>query len=172
MKRFILLAAVLLFLGSVTFAVLAAPSDSAFSWWTVDAGGAAATGGDFTFQGTIGQAESSNVSAGERFVLTGGFWSPRRVAAAFSADPTEGVRPLTVQFTNSSTGAFATCSWDFGDGIGASSDCDAPTYTYLEKGTYAVTLRIAGPGGTDTVTRPAYITVHDHTLRLPVILRP
>ena len=36
--------------------------------------------------------------------------------ADFSASPTSGLPPLTVEFTNLSTGDFDTCSWLFGDG--------------------------------------------------------
>ena len=39
------------------------------------------------------------------------------VHAGFTAAPTEGVAPLTVTFTNSSTGDYTASLWDFGDGI-------------------------------------------------------
>jgi PKD repeat protein len=78
------------------------------------------------------------------------------VAADFEGAPTSGERPLTVDFTNLSTGAYSTSVWTFGDG-GSSTSTD-PTYTYTTAGVYTVTLTVNGPGGTDTLTRTSYIT--------------
>ncbi|MEA3439875.1 MAG: PKD domain-containing protein, partial [Chloroflexota bacterium] len=80
--------------------------------------------------------------------------------AEFSATPTSGVAPLDVDFTNTSTGDYDTCSWDFGDG-GMSSECDPPTYTYNTPGTYTVSLTISGGSVEDTETKPDYITVYE-----------
>jgi PKD repeat protein len=41
--------------------------------------------------------------------------SQSNVTAAFTADPTTGVSPLTVNFTDASTGANS-WTWNFGDG--------------------------------------------------------
>jgi PKD repeat protein len=95
------------------------------------------------------------------------------VVADFTAVPTEGVAPLQVQFTNLSTGDYATSLWHFGDGI--SSTQRGPTHTYTTTGTYAVTLTVSGPGGDDTETKAAFITVRqaqeDYYVYLPIILR-
>ena len=80
--------------------------------------------------------------------------------ADFSASPTSGVAPLTVAFTNQSTGDYDTCSWDFGDG-GTSSDCSDPSHDYTSSGVYAVSLTVSGPGGSDTETKAGYITVYE-----------
>jgi PKD repeat protein len=77
--------------------------------------------------------------------------------ASFSADPTTGVSPLLVQFTNSSTGTILSQSWDFGDG-GASIDF-APSHQYQNSGVYSVTLALLGPSGVDTLRLTDYITV-------------
>ena len=71
--------------------------------------------------------------------------------AAFVPDLTQGCQPLTVQFTNSSTGTWTDCTWDFGDS-GTSSVCD-PTYTYADAGIYSVALSISTGGicGNDTI---------------------
>ncbi len=81
-------------------------------------------------------------------------------AANFSADPTSGVAPLTVLFSNLSNGAYDTCLWTLGDG-GASSECAGPSHTYQDPGVYTVTLDIDGAGGPDQVTRSSYITVYE-----------
>ncbi len=68
--------------------------------------------------------------------------------AAFTSDMTFGTAPLTVQFTDQSTGNIDAFIWDFGDG-GTSTEPD-PAYTYTEPGTYAVMLTVTGPGGSNS----------------------
>ncbi len=77
--------------------------------------------------------------------------------ADFSAAPTTGTAPLTVQFTDASTNAPTAWSWNFGDG--GTSDQQHPSHTYNEPGTYTVALTVTNPGGSDTLTRAGYITV-------------
>jgi PKD repeat protein len=89
----------------------------------------------------------------------GNLYIARPVQAAFTASPTIGVAPLTVVFTNTSTGDYDTCAWTFGDG-GTSSDCNDPSYTYNSGGVYTVTLTVSGSGGSDTETKVEYITVY------------
>ncbi len=76
--------------------------------------------------------------------------------ASFVAGVTAGVAPLTVVFTNQSTGATG-YAWDFGDGN--VSTLASPGNTYISAGTYSVTLTAVGPGGTNVLTMPNYITV-------------
>jgi PKD repeat protein len=79
--------------------------------------------------------------------------------ANFGANPTSGNVPLTVQFTNQSTGNITAYTWEFGDG--ATSTDVSPTHTYANPGTYNVRLIAVGPGGQSTAqatinaTRPA-----------------
>jgi PKD repeat protein/subtilisin family serine protease len=89
----------------------------------------------------------------------GNLYIARPVQAAFTASPTVGVAPLTVDFTNTSTGDFDTCAWTFGDG-GTSADCNDPSHIYNSGGVYTVTLTVSGPGGTDTETKVDYITIY------------
>jgi PKD repeat protein len=79
------------------------------------------------------------------------------VVAHFSANPTSGTGPLTVVFTNASTGSINTWSWNFGDS--GTSAAQNPSHTYTAVGTYTVQLTVSGPGGSDTMTRTNYITV-------------
>jgi uncharacterized repeat protein (TIGR01451 family) len=72
--------------------------------------------------------------------------------ADFTASPTMGVAPLTVVFTNTSTGGYASSLWAFGDG--AISTEDSPTHTYAA-GVYTVSLTV---DASDTLTRTNYIT--------------
>ncbi len=81
------------------------------------------------------------------------------VNSAFSAEPTSGVAPLAVTFTNQATGDYGTCLWDFGDG-NTSDNCTPPAYTYITPGVYTVTLSVSGPGGNDTEIKSQYITIY------------
>jgi PKD repeat protein len=82
---------------------------------------------------------------------------PPPPTADFSASPTSGTAPLSVTFTDGSTGSATSWSWDFGDG-GSSAERN-PTHTYSAPGTYTVTLTVANAGGADTETKVGYITV-------------
>jgi len=60
------------------------------------------------------------------------------VVASINASVTSGVAPLTVNFTDASTGSPTSWLWDFGDGT--SSTEQNPTHTYTAIGSYNVTL--------------------------------
>jgi PKD repeat protein len=91
--------------------------------------------------------------------------------ADFTAAPTSGVAPLTVNFTNLSTGDYDTCSWAFGDG-GTSNACVAPSHIYASTGVYTVSLAVTGTHGVDTMTKPACIhALAQHLVYLPLLLR-
>jgi PKD repeat protein len=77
--------------------------------------------------------------------------------------------PLTVAFSNLSSGDYQTRQWDLGDG--QISILENPTHTYQARGRYTVTLTVVGPGGSDTRTKAEYITVLWGGY-LPLILRP
>ena len=88
----------------------------------------------------------------------GSIGPPPAPTAGFTGSPTSGPVALTVNFSNSSSGSYDTCSWDFGDG-NSSSECNDPSHTYNTLGTYDVALTVSGPGGSDTKTEVAYIQV-------------
>ncbi len=77
--------------------------------------------------------------------------------AAFTGNPTSGIAPLSVQFTNNSAGSISGYEWDFGDG--GTSTLANPTHQYVSAGIYSVSLIVTGPGGADTTSRTDYITV-------------
>jgi PKD repeat protein len=80
-----------------------------------------------------------------------------RPVADFTATPTDGPAPLTVQFTDSSSGSPTTWEWDFGDG--GSSIAQSPVHDYSAQGDYTVTLTASDAGGSDTMTKTDYIAV-------------
>jgi uncharacterized repeat protein (TIGR01451 family) len=79
------------------------------------------------------------------------------VVANFTGTPTSGTRPLTVNFTDQSTGNITTWSWDFGDG--GTSTQQHPSHTYNTVGDFTVSLTVTGPVGSDTKTMPNFIHV-------------
>ena len=81
--------------------------------------------------------------------FTIGFTPPAtRPAADFMASPvTMGPAPLSVSFSDTTSGVATSWAWDFGDGGTASTQ--NPSHTYNVIGTYTVWLRATGPGGFD-----------------------
>src|SRR6266536_1094496 len=77
--------------------------------------------------------------------------------ASFSAAPTSGTAPLTVQFTDTSTGGPTAWAWDFGDG--SSSTAQNPSHSYATAGTFTVALTASNAGGSDTATQTGLISV-------------
>ena len=92
-----------------------------------------------------GPGGTSNVS---RQITVTGINPP---VASFTADPVSGPAPLTVQFTNRSTGNITAYNWDFGDGN--TSTLISPSHTFASVGTYNVILQVTGQGGVSTVVR-------------------
>lgn len=75
--------------------------------------------------------------------------------AEFSADVTSGAAPLTVTFTDESTGTPTSWLWDFGDGNTSTSQ--NPEHTYSSGGVYTVSLMIRNADGGTTETKEDYI---------------
>nr|WP_320161616.1 PKD domain-containing protein [uncultured Methanoregula sp.] len=77
--------------------------------------------------------------------------------ANFTATPVSGKSPLTVMFTDTSTGPVSYWSWDFGDGTINSTR--NPIHTYLNEGKYSVKLFVHDDERDNTITKAGYITV-------------
>jgi len=80
--------------------------------------------------------------------------------ADFTAAPTSGYAPLTVQFTDTSTGNPAQWQWDVNNDGVVDYTVQNPTHTYSSPGTYSVRLTVSNPGGSDTRIKTGYITVN------------
>jgi hypothetical protein len=93
---------------------------------------------------------------------------PEVVGAGFTADLTSGPAPLTVNFTDQSTGDITSWSWDFGDG--ATSTEQNPSHTYTDAGTYTVSLAVTNPCGSDTKTKTDFISVRAGMPGIPLLL--
>jgi len=77
--------------------------------------------------------------------------------ADFTADPTSGSVPLTVEFTDQSANNPTDWQWDFGDG--GTALLPNFSHTYTNEGTYTVTLTATNEFGSDVVTKTNYIVV-------------
>ena len=86
--------------------------------------------------------------------------APQPPVAAFSAAPTSGTAPLTVTFTDTSTGSIASRFWRFGNGKAIITTATTVTYQYATVGTDTVQLIVRGPGGSSTNTQPGLIVVN------------
>jgi subtilase family serine protease len=81
------------------------------------------------------------------------------LVAAFAAAPTVGSAPLTVTFTDSSSGTISNRYWNFGDGISTNTTATSFVVTYTLPGTDTVSLTVSGPSGTNTFSQIAYVIV-------------
>ncbi len=77
--------------------------------------------------------------------------------ADFSADPKEGDDPLTVQFSDLSTGDIWSWEWDFDNDGTVDSYDQNPQYIYYTSDIYTVSLTVTGPTGSDVEIKWDYI---------------
>jgi len=82
---------------------------------------------------------------------------PATPVANFTGNCTTGHQPLSVAFTDTSTGVRTSWAWDFGDGNTSTSQ--NPVHEYSSVGSYSVTLTVANDEGSDSIQKVNYITV-------------
>ncbi len=99
--------------------------------------------------------QGQNVTAVDQTEVTIVAPAPVAPVAGFSTNVTEGVAPLTVAFTDESTGA-TSWAWDFGDG-NTSADQN-PVHTYETADTYTVTLTVMNEAGSNSTTQTITVT--------------
>jgi beta propeller repeat protein/parallel beta-helix repeat protein len=78
--------------------------------------------------------------------------------ANFMANVTSGVQPLTIQFTDTTTGSPTSWNWTFGDGN--FSVLQNPVHVYASSGTFTVSLNATNAGGSNVSVQTNYITVN------------
>ena len=89
-------------------------------------------------------------------------WTDIVMTADFSATPLSGQVPLTVQFTDASTGPIVQREWDFNlDGV-TDSYATNPTWTYQAPGVYSVRLTVTDLTYSTSRTRAGYIQVGEN----------
>lgn len=86
--------------------------------------------------------------------------TPPPLTADFEAKPLLGAPPMTVTFTDSSSGPpIDSWTWSFGDGV--TSTLQHPSHIYTQTGSYSVSLQITAAEEEDVLTLPGYIRVVD-----------
>jgi len=89
--------------------------------------------------------------------------APVLVKASFTASPVSGQPPLTVHFTDTSTGNPIGWTWDFGDGSGAA--IQSPDHIYATAGIYTVSLTVTNAIGSNKVVKKNFIRVQAGKVR-------
>ncbi len=80
--------------------------------------------------------------------------------ANFTADVTTGCYPVTVNFTDLSSGPITSWSWNFGNGN--SSQLRNPGAVYTTPGIYTVTLTVSNGSQSDQEVKTGFIVVRDY----------
>ncbi len=78
--------------------------------------------------------------------------------AQFTANATNGCAPLSVQFTDQSTGNPVFWNWDLGNG--QLSTLQNPVAVYTTPGAYTITLVVRNASGINSITKTNYIVVN------------
>lgn len=145
---------------TVSFTDTSTGSPTSWSWNFGDGGTSTAqnpqhtysTAGAYTVSLTATNAYGSDVETKTDYVSVS---SPSPPVADFTGSPASGTAPLTVAFTDTSTGSPTNWLWDFGDG--ATSTEQNPLHTYSTAGTYTVSLTITNGYGSDVETKTNYV---------------
>jgi len=132
------------------------------SWaWTFGDGGTStsqnpshqyAAAGTYTVSLTVYSAICNDVETKTNYIIVSGV-----PTAQFVGSPTSGTVPLTVNFTDQTTGTPNAWSWNFGDGGTAATQ--NPSHQYTSAGTYTVTLTASNACGSDQEIKTGYIVV-------------
>src|SRR5260370_22931104 len=107
--------------------------------------------GSFSNYATFTKSNGGNSTNG----LTGSAASVP--VASFVGSPTSGLKPLTVNFTDTSSGTITNRFWDWGEGSPTNTSATSLAHTYTVAGTNTVVLTVTGPVGTNTQSRTNYI---------------
>ncbi|NIM50597.1 MAG: PKD domain-containing protein, partial [Gemmatimonadales bacterium] len=113
--------------------------------------------GDYTVSLTVSNPAGSDSGNRRNYISVSS--PPVPPVADFSGNPTSGPPPLTVYFTDLSTGDPTAWDWTFGDG--GTSQAQHPSHQYTAVNTYTVSLIAYNQYGQDTETKVDYITVYE-----------
>ncbi|MBD3260097.1 MAG: PKD domain-containing protein [Candidatus Altiarchaeales archaeon] len=147
---------------SVTFTDSSAGSPTSWSWDFGDSSSSAdqnpthqySSPGTYTVSLTSTNATGSDSKTRTDYITV----SAVAPVVDFSALPTSGDAPLSVDFTDQSTTLnTSTYLWKFGDGY--TSTAQDPTHVYQHTGTYTVSLTVTDSWNSVTTTKNLYINV-------------
>ena len=115
--------------------------------------------GDYSVSLTISNDDDSDTKTETNYIVV-----RDAVVADFTADKEIGLAPLTVQFTDNSTGNPTAWLWNFGDGT--TSNEQNPQKTYTSTGNYNVSLMVENEVDSNEKTQDNFILVVDELLSL------
>ncbi|WP_048068316.1 PKD domain-containing protein [Methanoregula boonei] len=123
--------------------------------------------GTFTVNLTVTNTTGVNTTSRSGYIST----LPSLPIPAFTGSPVSGLAPLFVQFTDTSTSpGINSWNWSFGDGSWFNTS-DATqrnaNYTYVNAGSYTVSLSVSNTSGTNTTTRNGFITATSSSSSAP-----
>jgi len=160
---------------NVSFTDLSAGSPVAWSWDFGDGTGSSeqdpvhpyTSPGTYAVSLTVKSGDQTDTATTEDAVIV----TPPRVVANFSARPLTGPEPLTVRFSDQSTGSPWAWNWTFQETSSnltfyntatspfAVSTDQNPTITFTDVGTYNVWLTVNNIYGSSDMIKPGYIVV-------------
>lgn len=112
--------------------------------------------GTYSVKVTVGNAQGSDSLTLTNYITV---TNPATFAAGFTASVTSGFVPLTVTFTDLSTGGPTSWEWDFQNDRTTDSTAQNPTFTFSELGTYSVKLTVRNSGEVQSLVKTLYIDV-------------
>ena len=121
--------------------------------------------GSYTIKLTVTNAAGSVTATKNNYIIVTGT-SVQTPVADFSGNITSGNAPLSVSFTDVSTGTPTAWNWSFGDGT--YSTTRNPVHTYSTAGNYTVALTVSNAAGSNTATKSNYINVAGTSSQTPV----
>jgi PKD repeat protein len=144
--------------GSTTFSVSAVGNGAlSYQWWfnaTNNLNGKTDDSLTITNVSNADMGDYSVVVSDSYGSVTSSTATLTILSASFSASPTNGGAPLTVTFTDDSTGTATNRYWSFGDGATMNVTTTSLTHTYSFPGTTTVMLIVSNEGGSSTNTKP------------------
>ncbi|PAV13689.1 cell surface protein, partial [Methanosarcina spelaei] len=123
--------------------------------------------GNYTVNFTVANADGSDSEVKTEYIVVSEPL-PGAPVANFTATPTSGTAPLTVNFKDQSTGTVSSYAWDFNNDGNIDSTEQSPSYTYVAAGSYTVNLTVSGPGGSNSEVKTGYIKVTGSSPGKPV----
>ena len=141
---------------AVKFTDTSTGSPTTWSWIFGDGGTSTAQNPGHVFQNTgvysvqltVSNPTGTSTETKNGYIVVGDLM---RADFEFVTSNPENTAPLTVAFTDLSSGKPLRYSWRFGDGFLSSEK--NPIHTYTRPGTYTVTLTVTGAQGTDSVSK-------------------
>jgi PKD repeat protein len=121
--------------------------------------------GNYTVLMNASNADGSDTQTRDKYITVNPAVFPPALPVAappvanFLGDPTSGVAPLTVKFSDLSTETPTSWNWSFGDDSLENATVRNPVHTYANPGTFTVFLNATNADGSDTKVWTDYITV-------------